>query len=98
MAIRIYAVIPDMGSAVSKLTKDVSDFSTATQQTKAAADTVAAGWEGDAREAFVAEQQEAIQYYAEMAQLVNEYIGKLRSASEAYTSTDAQCARILRSV
>ena len=98
MAIRIYAIIPDMNLAVSKLTTDVTDFSAATQATKEAADTVAAGWEGDAREAFVTEQREAIPYYNEMAQLVNDYIGKVRSASKAYTTTDAEGARILRAV
>jgi WXG100 family type VII secretion target len=98
MAIRLYAVIPEMDRTVILLNEDISRFTEATENTKQAADTVAAGWEGDAREAFVREQEEAIGYYREMARLVTEYREKVGKASKAYTDTDARCAKLLRAV
>ena len=98
MAIRLYAVIPEMDTAVSKLDRAIDEFTSAVQTTRSAADTVAAGWEGDAQVAFVAEQAEALQYYEQMSQLVTEFTNKVQEASKAYTDTDHQCAGILRAV
>ena len=98
MGIRVYAVIPEMENAANRLDTHVSEFRTATEATRSAAETVAAGWEGDSKEAFAAEQKEAISFYELMSSLMTEYSGKIRLAAKTYTDTDAQCAKILRSV
>jgi WXG100 family type VII secretion target len=97
MAIRIHAILSEMDHAASRLTSGLADFSAATQNTKSAADRLASGWEGDARDAFVTEQDEAIRFYTEMAKLVSDYTARIVEAANAYRDTDAACAKILRS-
>lgn len=98
MSIRFYAMIPEMEQAVTRLAQCAADFSNATEATKAAADTLAAHWEGDARNAFVAEQENVIAYFVQMLQLVIEHMERISKASRAYTETDAEGARALRAV
>ena len=98
MAIRIYAVLPEMEQAAGRLTAEAEEFRIATEGTRNAADALTRGWEGDAREAFVTEQQEAIAWYQQMNQLMLDHSKKLREAAQTYADTDAQCAQLLRSV
>ena len=60
--------ISELEAAANNLKAAVENYGQATTATKAAADTVSAGWEGDAREAFVAEQENAIQWYRQVAE------------------------------
>jgi WXG100 family type VII secretion target len=98
MALKIMAVLSELDASANRLTANLEEFRTATDNTSKAADTVAAGWEGDSRDAFVAEQREAMQYYGEMSRLVQTFIADLREARRDYQTADTEGARILRSV
>lgn len=98
MAIRFMAVTNEMEFAAKKLEKEADAFRIAIRNTRSAAERLTSNWEGDARETFVAEQEEAIRWYEEMTDLVTEYKEKVRRAAEEYAATDHQCADILRAV
>ena len=56
---------------------------------------VIAGWEGDAREAFVAEQENAIQWYRQVAEAVNVYISAIKAAAAIYGQLDIEDVNII---
>jgi WXG100 family type VII secretion target len=88
--------ISELESAASKLTAAVEDYGAATQATKAAADTVAAGWEGDAQKTFVEEQENAIKWYNQVAQAVNVYISAVKAAAAVYKQLDIDGVNLIR--
>lgn len=96
MSMKIFAIPSDMYDRARDLTAALNDFKTATTQTKNAADKVTSGWEGDARNAFVAEQDTAIAFYKEMSRLMSEYIKAVKNAAKEYERNDKDCARLLR--
>jgi len=87
--------ISELEAAASKLTAAVEDYGTATNATNAAAETVAAGWEGDARNAFAEEQANAVRWYQQVAQAVNVYISEIKAAAAIYGALDIEGVNII---
>jgi WXG100 family type VII secretion target len=88
--------ISELKAAADKLQTAVNDYGAATEATKAAADTVAAGWEGDARNTFVEEQEQAIAWYKAVANAVSVYIAAIKAAAALYEALDVQGVNIIR--
>lgn len=97
MAFTLHVVKSDLLATAQSLNVSVNEFITATDKTRIAAETVLAAWQGDARNAFAAEQEKNIQTYQQMARHMQDYIKAINDAQNAYTDTDANCARLLRS-
>jgi WXG100 family type VII secretion target len=87
--------ISQLKEAANKLKSAVEEYGNATQATKAAADTVAAGWEGEAQEAFVDEQAQAVQWYQAVATAVNVYIAAINAAAAVYQQLDIEGVNII---
>lgn len=88
--------ISELKAAADKLNAAVEEYGNATSATKAAADTLAAGWEGDARNTFVEEQENAIQWYQKVAQAVQVYIAAIRAAAALYETFDIEGVNLIR--
>lgn len=88
--------ISELRAAADKLNTAVEEYGNATNATKAAADTLAAGWEGDARNTFVEEQENAIQWYQKVAQAVQVYIAAIRAAAALYEAFDIEGVNLIR--
>lgn len=88
--------ISELEAAASKLEAAVSDYATATASTKAAADTVSAGWEGDAQKTFVEEQENAVKWYQQVASAVEVYISAVKAAAKLYEALDVEGVNLIR--
>ena len=89
--------ISELRKAANDLRSAVEAYGEATNATKSAADTVAAGWEGDSKVAFVEEQENAVQWYRQVANAVNVYIAALNAAASVYEVLDIQGVNIIQS-
>ena len=98
MSYKIHAVISEMNDAARTLDKVTEEFADAVSRTKQAASRLTDGWEGDARNAFVEEQEEAFAYYQLVNEKAKEHAELLRKAAKIYKETDEQAARILQDV
>lgn len=96
MASRIEVNISELQSAASNIRQYAEDYANAATTLKAAADELAATWEGDSQVAFVAEQERAYEWYKKMAAICEEYAGAMETAANNYESTDAEAASHIR--
>ncbi len=96
MASRIEVTISELQSAASKITQYAADYLSAADSLKAAADELAATWEGDSQIAFVAEQQAAYDWYKKMAAICEEYANSMNTAAQRYIDTDSEAASTIR--
>ena len=87
--------ISELKAAAQALRAAVEAYGEATAATKSAADTVAAGWEGDAQRAFVEEQEAAINWYHLVAEAVNVYIAALNAAAAVYEQFDIKGVNLI---
>ena len=62
----------------------------------AAAEELAANWEGDAREAFVAEQLHAKSWLEQMISIIGELITAIDRINDTYTNVDSTIANSIR--
>ncbi len=96
MASRIEVTISELQSASSKIMQYAGDYQNAANSLKAAADELAATWEGDSQVAFVAEQEAACEWYTKMAAICEQYAQSMATAASNYQSTDTEAAGIIR--
>lgn len=97
MSSRIEVTISELQSAASKITQSAADYKAAADSLKAAADELAASWEGDSQVAFVAEQEQAYEWYKTMAGICERYAESMQEAARKYTETDAEAASLIKS-
>ena len=97
MASRIEVTISELQSAAGKITQYAADYQSAADSLKAAADELAATWEGDSQVAFVSEQQAAYDWYKKMAAICEEYANSMNTAAQRYMETDSEAASTIRS-
>lgn len=88
--------ISEVRECATKLQTALADFDTATTNTKTAADNLASMWEGDAREAFVAEQEKTVAWFQKMSEIVKTYIKALENAASAYEAFDIEGINLIR--
>ena len=96
MASRIEVTISELQDAATKIEQYAEDYLTAANNLKAAADQLASTWEGDSQVAFVTEQENAYNWYRNMASICKEYAAALRMAAQKYQQTDAEAVNCIR--
>ena len=96
MASRIEVTISELQSAAGKITQYASDYQSAADSLKAAADELASTWEGDSQVAFVTEQEAAYEWYKKMAAICEQYAQSMNVAAQRYQETDAEAASTIR--
>ena len=96
MASRIEVTISELQNAASKISQSAADYQSAADSLKAAADELASTWEGDSQVAFVAEQQQAYEWYKKMASICEQYAQSMNMAAQRYQETDAEAASAIR--
>ena len=82
-----------MREAASKLESEANNYEAASKTAKQAADNLTAQWEGNAQRVFVTEQQQAYQWYLQMARIVRQYASTLRVAAAKYEQADRDAAK-----
>ena len=63
----------------------------------AAAEQLAANWEGDARDAFVAEQLKTKAWWEQMIQVINEIAATIDKVNSAYSNVEETVSNIIKS-
>ena len=71
-------------------------YNEAIEMTRAAAEELAANWEGDAKEAFVADQMEALRWYGGLRDVAAAVVDAIRQNSRRYSDTASRLADIMR--
>ena len=94
---RFEVTVSEMQSAANKISQAAQDFLNAANQTFASAQQLAESWEGDSQVAFVAEQQQANEWYKKMVEIVNTYVASLNNAAKAYQQADSEAAANIKS-
>ena len=94
---RFEVTISEMQNAANKISQAAQDFLNAANQTFSSAQQLAESWEGDSQKAFVAEQQQANEWYKKMIDIVNTYVQSLQNAAKTYQQADAESAANIKS-
>lgn len=97
MSLSFKVVKSQLTISAQSLTRQLESFRTSTEQTRIAADELGNMWEGDARNAFVAEQDHNLELYRQMERTVADFISAMKDAEVRYSETDSACAKLLRS-
>lgn len=87
----------DLGALISatvNIQLALDDYRDAVRQAKAAGDELAAEWEGEAREAFVAEQEKAYQWHIEMIDIVVAIIIAINGAKKSYEEVEDKVKKL----
>lgn len=87
----------EVTEAAQQIQVQLEIFEEATKATQSAAHALCGMWEGDAKEAFKHEQEEAIELYRQMESLTSEMIRGLRAAATRYADADRTAAQLIRS-
>lgn len=86
----------EVTEAAQQLQIQLEIFQQATVATEKAAQALCGMWEGDAKEAFRQEQEEAVVLYRQMESVTTELIRSLRTAATRYADADHTAAQMIR--
>lgn len=92
----IEVTISELQNAASKISQSNEALRETAAALKAAADDLASAWEGNAREAFVAEQEQIDAWYKQMAECVETYVGTMKTAAQKYVNTEAEAVKLIK--
>lgn len=94
-----FKVRPATLSGVSANIKECARaYEGAVVKAKAATDALTAQWEGEAREAFVREQEQVVEWYHKMVELADIVAQALSSAAASYETVDTDAEARMRRV
>ena len=94
---RFEVTVSEMQNAANKIAQAAENFRNAAQQTFNAAQALSSTWEGDSQVAFLAEQEQANQWYNKMMEIVNTYVESLNNAARTYQEADEASASNIKS-
>ena len=93
----IQVTISELQSAAGKIAKANETFREAVAAVKTASEALGDVWEGTARDAFVAEQQQIDKWYNMMSECVDQYVASMNTAASEYLNTDAAARDLINS-
>lgn len=82
--------------ASQDMNKALEEYREAKEQVKSAAADLASAWEGDAREAFVASQETAYNWYTEISDIAEGIIMSVSNAAQRYAELEAELQSITK--
>ncbi|MBR2942556.1 MAG: WXG100 family type VII secretion target [Clostridia bacterium] len=92
----ITVTISELVGAANSIKQANEAFRAAAEAMKQAAAALAEEWSGDARDAFVAEQEQIDSWYKTMAEVVDGYIAAMQQSAADYQETDNEAANIVK--
>lgn len=90
MAMEVLFDIAHLQAAAAQMRQAQQTYSQAIDEVKAAAADLSSKWEGDGRDAFVADQEMAYQYYRNLCTLVLGIIDEIGKIAQRYGDHIAQ--------
>lgn len=77
-----------LGAAEAEILQAVAAYREAVRQAKSAGDALAADWAGDAREMFVAEQENAYRWHISISDIVSTFAETLKDTASKYQNAE----------
>lgn len=87
--------VAKLAIAEAEIQKALAEYRQTVQTVKAAGDSLAANWEGDAQKAFVVEHENAYKWHMSIMDIVMSYINTIKQTAEKYTSADDAVKQII---
>ena len=94
---RFEVTVSEMQNAANKISQAAENFRSAAQQVLNSAQQLSGTWEGDSQVAFLAEQEQANQWYNKVMEIVTTYVESLNNAAKAYQAADEAAAANIKS-
>lgn len=95
--IELLVNISELTAAAAKMNEAVTSYREAIGQVKSAADDLASKWEGDAKVAFVNDQNNAYKWYISLADVVDAMIEEARRVAKRYEDNISNLKSIMKS-
>lgn len=95
MNMRLIVDIALAAAAQADMIKAIQTYQETTKAVKAASDEIASQWEGDAKEAFVENENNAYNFYVGIAEVASGAAAAVGKMLEQYTDTEAQIKSIV---
>lgn len=86
----------ELRDAARRIEAQTQAYRDAATHAQDAGQTLASQWEGNAKETFVTEQQEANNWFQKMAGFLDAYADALKKAAHAYESADQEAANLIK--
>lgn len=95
-AAQIIVQITELTAAVNEMNQAADIYEEAVESAKSAAAELASKWEGASKDAFVAHQENAYNWYKSILSVVREMIGVIRKAIDMYDQMLAQLQKLMQ--
>ena len=95
-AMRLLVNAIELSQAAAKMNEAMEVYNEAIETVKTAAADLASKWEGDAQQAFVANQEEAYNWYTSIHAVVIYIIETVQKVIEMYNQTEENLKNIMR--
>ena len=97
MAIHMIVEYAKLAAAAAKMAEALMNYRESTKNVKSAADDLASKWEGATRDAFVEDQENAYNWYGQIAEVVSNVIQLAKDCLEQYQETEQRIKSIMKS-
>ena len=92
----IFVQFAELLECCEHLRKAIEYYNEAIEMTRRAAEDLASKWEGDAKEAFVADQQNALRWYGSLRDVAEAVVEAIKQNRNRYMDTASRLADIMR--
>lgn len=93
----IFVQFGELLECCEHLRKAIEYYNEAIEMTRRAAEDLASKWEGDAKEAFVADQENALRWYGSLRDVAEAVVEAIKQNRSRYMDTASHLADIMRS-
>lgn len=87
----------ELAQAAMKMNEALENYRESTKAAKAAAEDIASKWEGAAKDAFVADQENAYNWYVSIADVVGGVIRLAQECLQRYQDAEERLKSIMKS-
>ena len=88
--------ISELSNAANSIKQANENFRQANEAMQQAAQALAEEWSGDARDSFVAEQEQIDSWYKTMAEVVDGFVNAMNQSVTDYNDTDSEAANVIK--
>ena len=92
----IEVTISELSNAANSIKQANENFRQANEAMQQAAQALAEEWSGDARDSFVAEQEQIDSWYKTMAEVVDGFVNAMNQSVTDYNDTDSEAANVIK--
>lgn len=96
MSMTLLVQVAELSAAAAKMNEALDSYREATTEVKNAAEDIASKWEGAAKDAFVADQNQAYNWYASLTDVVFAIIEEARRCIQRYQDAEDRLKAVMK--